>query len=158
MKTKTAQRSKVVQLTSPAPAHGGVCLATVTQWSDEGVEVALAHAPAESVAARVMLAPGVSLSGAAVAAGQRVVVLLDPSGVPVVLGVVQPIGAAPTAKDEARVEGRRVEVVAGDEIVLKCGEASLVMRRNGRVVLRGVEVETRAKGRHRIKGGTVAIN
>ncbi len=59
---------------------------------------------------------------------------------------------------EARVDGRRVELEAADEIVLRCGKASIVLRRNGRVVIRGTYVETRSSGVNRIKGGAVEIN
>lgn len=55
-------------------------------------------------------------------------------------------------------DGRRVEVEAADELVLRCGQASIVLRRNGRVIIRGTYVETRAKGVNRIKGGSVLIN
>jgi hypothetical protein len=59
---------------------------------------------------------------------------------------------------EVEADGRRVEVEAADELVLRCGQASIVLRRNGRVVIRGTYVETRAKGVNRIKGGSVLIN
>ena len=56
------------------------------------------------------------------------------------------------------VDGRRVKVTAQDEIVLQCGSASVTLRRNGRVVIRGAYVETHAEGTNRIKGGQVQIN
>lgn len=59
---------------------------------------------------------------------------------------------------DMRVDGRRVEIEAADEIVLRCGQASIVMRRNGRVVIRGTYVETRSRGVNRVKGGSVEIN
>jgi hypothetical protein len=59
---------------------------------------------------------------------------------------------------DMRVDGRRVEIEAADEIVLRCGQASIVLRRNGRVVIRGTYVETRSRGVNRIKGGSVEIN
>lgn len=62
------------------------------------------------------------------------------------------------AELETHVDGRRVEIEAADEIVLRCGEASIVLRRNGRVVIRGTYVETRSRGVNRIKGGSVEIN
>jgi hypothetical protein len=62
------------------------------------------------------------------------------------------------ALPEARVDGKRVEIEAADEIVLRCGQASIVLRRNGRVVIRGTYVETRSRGVNRIKGGSVEIN
>jgi len=67
--------------------------------------------------------------------------------------------SAPAAAEAtARVDGKRVHVTASDEIVLVCGEASITLRRNGRVVIRGAYVETRARGTNRIKGGNVRIN
>lgn len=59
---------------------------------------------------------------------------------------------------EADVDGRRVRVTAQDEIVLQCGSASVTLRRNGRVVIRGTYVETHSEGTNRIKGGQVRIN
>ncbi len=67
-------------------------------------------------------------------------------------------GSGDLASLDARVDGRRVELEAADEIVLRCGEACIVLRRNGRVVIRGTYVETRSRGVNRIKGGTVEIN
>jgi len=58
----------------------------------------------------------------------------------------------------ATVDGKRVEVVGQDEVVLRCGDASITLRRNGRVVIRGTYVESHAKGTNRIKGGSVLIN
>jgi hypothetical protein len=59
---------------------------------------------------------------------------------------------------EADVDGRRVRVTAQDEIVLQCGSASVTLRRNGRVLIRGTYVETQSEGTNRIKGGQVRIN
>lgn len=59
---------------------------------------------------------------------------------------------------DMRVDGRRVEIEAADEIVLRCGQASIVLRRNGRVIIRGTYVETRSRGVNRVKGGSVEIN
>lgn len=86
----------------------------------------------------------------------------DP-GRPIVVGLLrdeQQVSAPPPAALPVEVEadGRRVEVEAADELVLRCGEASLVLRRNGRVIIRGTYVETRSKGVNRIKGGSVLIN
>jgi hypothetical protein len=87
---------------------------------------------------------------------------------PVVVGLVtptppeyapaEPDAAGGPVRTEARVDGRHVVVEAEDEIVLRCGEASITLRRNGRVVIRGAYVETRARGVNRVKGGSVQIN
>jgi hypothetical protein len=71
-----------------------------------------------------------------------------------------PQGVAPTADvpREALVDGKRIVFDAQDEIVLRCGKASITLRRNGRIIIRGTRVETAAEGVNRIKGGTVEIN
>lgn len=86
----------------------------------------------------------------------------DP-GRPIVVGLLRDEvpGAEPVAAPvpiEVEADGRRVEVEAADELVLRCGQASIVLRRNGRIVIRGTYVETRSKGVNRIKGGSVLIN
>ena len=59
---------------------------------------------------------------------------------------------------DAVVDGKRVRIVGTDEIVLECGSASITLRRNGKVVIRGAYVETRSEGTNRIKGAAVRIN
>jgi len=59
---------------------------------------------------------------------------------------------------EAMVDGKRVLIEGKDEIVLRCGEASITLRRNGKIVIKGTYLESRALGTHRIKGGSVEIN
>ena len=56
------------------------------------------------------------------------------------------------------LDGKRVRIVGSDEIVLECGNASITLRRNGRVVIRGTYVETASAGTNRIKGAAVRIN
>lgn len=89
---------------------------------------------------------------------------------PIVTGLLQPIALAaappglsvqlPGAPTEVKVDGdsKRLAFDAQDEIVLRCGQASITLRRNGRVVIRGAYVETRSAGVNRIKGGSVQIN
>jgi len=59
---------------------------------------------------------------------------------------------------EAQVDGETLVLTAEREIVLRCGEASITLHRNGRVIIRGMYVESRSKGTNRIKGGAVLIN
>lgn len=59
---------------------------------------------------------------------------------------------------EAHVDGKRVVIEGKDEIVLQCGQASITLRRNGKVVIKGTYVESHASGTQRIKGGSVQIN
>jgi Domain of unknown function (DUF6484) len=93
---------------------------------------------------------------------QRPAVLVFENGdraLPIVTGFLRELSpAGPAQIIEADVDGKRVQVVGQDEIVLRCGDASITLRRNGRVVIRGTYIETHSEGTNRIKGGQVRIN
>jgi hypothetical protein len=106
---------------------------------------------------------------AAIALRQQTVILFeggDPAK-PLIVGFIEalpPLVPITPEKPETRLmveadaDGKRVRVTAQDEIVLECGRASVTLRRNGRVVIRGTYVETWSEGTNRIKGGQVQIN
>jgi hypothetical protein len=52
----------------------------------------------------------------------------------------------------------RVTISAAREIVLQCGQASIVLTRAGKVLLRGAYVSSRSTGMQRITGASVQIN
>jgi hypothetical protein len=59
---------------------------------------------------------------------------------------------------EARLDGKRIVLEGKEEVVLRCGDSSITLRADGKLVIRGAYVETRASGTNRIKGGAVKIN
>ncbi len=63
------------------------------------------------------------------------------------------IGRYQEPKPEANVT-----IEASESLTLKCGEASVDLRSDGKVMVRGEDVLLRAKGTQRIRAGTVAIN
>jgi len=107
----------------------------------------------------------------AVASHREVVLLLedgDPAR-PIVAGLLTDPSATPALDaameatlarrpDVAEVDGVRVAIEGQEEIVLRCGASSLTLRKDGKVVIRGLHVETHAAGTNRIKGGTVKVN
>lgn len=66
--------------------------------------------------------------------------------------------AAATPPLEARVDGKRVVLEGQEEVTIKCGDASISLRRDGKLTLRGAYIETTATGVNRIRGGSVKIN
>lgn len=56
------------------------------------------------------------------------------------------------------VDGKRVTFNAHEEIVLRCGKASIILTSEGRVIIRGAHVMSRSTGPNKIKGGSVQIN
>lgn len=55
------------------------------------------------------------------------------------------------------LEGRQV-IEAEHELVLRCGTASITLRADGTVRVTGRDITSWARRRHRIRGGSVAIN
>jgi len=99
--------------------------------------------------------------------GRTVLVLANGSGMPVILGVVSERlwetreVEAQLSVDEPRsvqLDKKLVHLEASEEIRLTCGKSSLVMRRDGTVVVRGVTITSRATQSNKIRGATVSIN
>lgn len=59
---------------------------------------------------------------------------------------------------EARLDGQSVVLEGKQQVVLRCGEACIELRSDGRIVIRGLHVVTHAEGVNRIRGGAVQIN
>jgi hypothetical protein len=59
---------------------------------------------------------------------------------------------------DVKIDGRRVTFEAKEEIVLRCGKASITLTRAGKVLIRGAYLLNRSSGVNRIKGGSVQIN
>jgi len=87
---------------------------------------------------------------------------------PIVVGVLENVLEnlvsldAETEPDSSPVEafcdGERTVIEAEKEMVLKCGEGSITIKKEGRIVIRGKEIVSRASGTNKIKGGSVELN
>jgi hypothetical protein len=64
----------------------------------------------------------------------------------------------PVCPDMVQIDGKRVALDAKQELVLSCGKGSMSLTADGRIVIKGIEITTRALRKHKIKGGTVDIN
>ena len=113
--------------------------------------VTFSRCPPEGLPARAMLPLGSDDIGRAVA-------LMFEGGSPnrpIVMGRMAMSTQQPLI---AETDGRRVEVTAEEQIVLRCGEASITLTRSGKIILRGTYVFSRSSGVNRIQGGSVEIN
>lgn len=66
-----------------------------------------------------------------------------------------PAGAAPK---ELIVDGKRVVIQGEEEVVFRCGESSITLTKQGKIVIRGKYLVNRASSVNRILGGSVQIN
>jgi hypothetical protein len=69
-------------------------------------------------------------------------------------------GADRLREADVLVDGqeRLLSIEAREELVLRCGEASITLKRDGKIVIEGSHVESRASATNRIKGAQVRIN
>jgi hypothetical protein len=56
------------------------------------------------------------------------------------------------------VDGERIIFDAKKEVVLRCGQGSVTIRADGKIVIKGTDLLSRSKGINKIKGATVRIN
>ena len=80
---------------------------------------------------------------------------------PLVLGCLTQ-QAAPLTERPGNVEldadGERLLVSAKEQLVLRCGKASITLTKAGKVLIQGAYVSSRSSGVNRIKGGSVELN
>lgn len=88
---------------------------------------------------------------------------------PVVTGVIQskmypinkPASLPPEAEStlaRATVDGKSVTLKAQQEIKLECGASSILLRRDGKIIIKGGTIISRSSGANKIRGGSVSIN
>jgi hypothetical protein len=143
-----------------------MCLGRIRALRSDGVIEVEFPGSGGPLAARLAAPVSGQQLQAALQSAQQIVLAFENGDItrPIIIGLIAPAPdlSAPTAEPprvvEADVDGKRVRIVAQDEIVLECGEASVTLRRNGRIVIRGTYVETASEGTNRIKGGQVRIN
>ncbi|RAZ71668.1 DUF6484 domain-containing protein [Mesorhizobium atlanticum] len=55
-------------------------------------------------------------------------------------------------------DGSRVVITGEERIELRCGSASIILEKDGRVTVRGTQLTSQASGTNRIRGGAVHLN
>lgn len=139
-----------------AASAGPVARGRILGVADDGaLMVACGAAAGEPVPCDVLRSGGAPLE---LAAGDVVLVLLpvddEPRGV--ILGRVEPYGAradaaGADAPDELVLEARR-------NLTLRCGDGSITLREDGKILIKGKDLVSHAQRVNRIKGGSVSIN
>lgn len=146
----------------------GPVLGRVVSARTGEVRVSYPGSPEASLVARPLSTVAEAELARAVREGTPAVLLFeegDPRR-PLLLGVLRSatplvdavIDRLPEGEREARVDGRRVLVEGREEVTLRCGKASLTLRADGKVVLRGVNLVSQADQVHKIRGGKVQVN
>ena len=142
-------------------AAAGVVIGQLVAMTDDG-RVPLITLPGMGEAPALRGRSIVDLHGAHI--GGQVVVAFedgDPRK-PIVLGVLTDRRAAALEQRPGHVEvdadGERLLVTAKNQLVLRCGKASITLTRAGKVLIEGAYVSSRSSGVNRVKGGSIQLN
>lgn len=60
--------------------------------------------------------------------------------------------------DDVHIDGKRITLEGKDEVVLKCGAASITLTKAGKILIKGKYLLNRSTGVNRIMGGSVQVN
>lgn len=157
-------KSDQLSSAEPAVSMGGVKIATLVQVG-EGGELLVAYAGGPGpLAARTLLPLGQEDCGREVLLafedgdGRRPVVVGCLQTGPHVGQEAQTLALERSDIDHLVVDGQAVNIRAQKEIVLQCGQASITLSRNGKVMIRGSKIISHASGVNKIKGAAVSIN
>lgn len=81
---------------------------------------------------------------------------------PIVIGRLRKAAGWPAKQTPPQVDvdadGRRLTLSVKEQLVLRCGQASITLTAAGKVLIQGTYVSSRASGVNRIKGGSVQLN
>ena len=76
---------------------------------------------------------------------------------PLVVGrIVSPLKGGTVA--EVKRDEEYVVITADKRIELRCGAASIILEKDGRISIRGAHVSSQASGANRVRGGSVHLN
>ena len=162
--SQVAQGALDLQASRLTPRVGRIAgvsesMAILVEWGDSG--------PKE---ARLMSGLSRSDLSKPQSRGREVLLVFDGSDPvrPIIMGLLaEPLddliafeitGQQKDRPESAVIDGKRLTLEAEEEIVLKCGEGSITLRKDGKIIIKGTHLLSRASGPNRIKGGSVQIN
>lgn len=149
------------QLTSaPESSVVGVVIGELLAITDDGNTplVIFPDQPATALRARTL----VDLQGTHI--GKSVALMFESGNPqrPIVIGVLRGSAGWHLSEQSGQVkidaDGERMVISAKEQLVLRCGKASITLTKAGKVLIQGAYVSTRSTGVNRIKGASVQIN
>lgn len=148
---------KPASSTPPAASVFGIVVGRITAKSAGGqLDIALPTLGIASQGATAVCALD------SLAVGCEVAVMFTQGDVrlPLVIGPMHP-GVETAPPVEVAVDGQapeRLLIEAEQEIEFRCGDAAIILTRDGRILLRGTYISSHASATQRIRGGSVQIN
>ncbi|SFN87568.1 hypothetical protein SAMN05216386_2045 [Nitrosospira briensis] len=142
-------------------AQAGVVIGELIGMTNEGLTPLILY-PGQPGTGALAARTIVDLHGAYI--GREVVLMFegaDPSR-PIIMGVLQEGEELSPDQQPGQVEvdvdGERMLLTAKEQLVLRCGKASITLTKAGKVMIEGNYVLSRSSGVNRIKGGSIQLN
>jgi Domain of unknown function (DUF6484) len=158
--TRDLEHAQSASATTPQQLIG-VVTGILIGFKDEGRSPLVLYAGQQGSAA-VTAATAIDVHAAHV--GGQVVLMFENGDArrPIIMGLLRTRQAWPVSEQPGQVEvdadGERLVVTAKEQLVLRCGKASITLTKAGKVLVQGTYVSSRSAGVMRIKGGSVQIN
>ncbi len=144
-----------------ASAFSGAVVGVLIGFQDEG-RTPLVIFPGQRTGTAVPARATVDVHGSHM--GREVALVFegaDPAR-PIIVGLMRRADGVPpegpAGSVEVDVDGERMIVGAKEQLVLRCGRASITLTRAGKILIRGTYVSNRSEGVMRIKGGSIQLN
>lgn len=151
----------VVEPSRAIPATiAGIVTGVLIGFKNNGT-VPLVLFPGQPSAAAMVARSIVDLHGAHI--GRPLVLMFDGGDPmrPIVMGYLRDEDGAleqRLGQVEVDADGERLVVTAKEQLVFRCGKASITLTKAGKVLIQGAYVSSRSSGVNRIKGGSVQLN
>lgn len=165
-----AEMAEAAQGALPPATAAGVTIGELIGMADDG-RTPLVLYPGQPGTAALRARTVIDLHGAHI--GRQAVLMFEQADPrrPIVMGLLQESGGWPDADAGMRIDhrprpqqveidadGERLLVSAKEQLVLRCGKASITLTSSGKVLIQGSYLLSRSSGVNRIKGGAVQLN
>ena len=139
----------------------GATVGTLIGFRDDG-RTPLVLFPGQRGSAAIAARATVDLHGTHIGRDVLLVFERGDAGRPIIVGWLRSDDHAAVADAPGNVEvdadGERLIVSAKEQLVLRCGKASVTLTKAGKVLIQGTYLSSRSSGVNRIKGGSVQLN
>lgn len=137
-----------------------VMIGELVAIDDDGLTALIVY-PGQPGSAALRARSAIDLHAAHIGKAVTLVFENGDAALPIVAGVLRTAPTLPSdaaGRVEVDVDGKRMVVHASEQLVLRCGKASITLTRAGKVLIDGSYVLSRSTGMNRLKGGSVQIN
>jgi hypothetical protein len=148
----------------------GVCIGRIVRCDPSSGPVVVFFEGGGPKKARIVA--GMSRDDLARAAnsGREVLMLFENGDIerPIIVALMEQEAEGPPATEltkkqigppkQAVIDGETVKIEARNQIVLECGKGSITIRKDGKILVKGTKLVSRASETNKIKGASVNIN